>query len=446
MHFKLHSQNLALNRCQCLRLSVLHCLSASFHLESSGVGIRYQSQAYQRALCLSCLFQRRLCTLLPQVFETVIKRNLATTPTLPAKKYKLVIGGLPKDTNKDLLVEYYSKIGEVKRIDLKPSLDEPNKLETQAAHIFFNSQTRLKMAMKAPLPECAKFNQDKRLPEDYTNKFVIFVGGLKSDTTEEMLYAFYAQFGTPLRVVLKKCEKGMSMKFAHVTYKSKNEVESALSSAPHVIDGKEVTVRERRPLDRTVFVGLLAENTSEESLTLYFSQFGTVKYCIFKRSEWTGMPLRAAYVTFAEPEQMNAVLSSAPHKIDGKTVTVANTEGGSHLHRAAENTLFLKWMSPHTTVDSLERFYSRFGQLLDCAVSKALKSLPHEIDSVKVVVEPFKIGQSESSSEKVKVQEKLPKTTPRVPKIQLKFPAPIPDVSQERTQLGCLLSGRRGDL
>lgn len=78
--------------------------------------------------------------------------------------------------------------------------------------------------MKAPLPECAKFNQDKRLPEDYTNKFVIFVGGLKSDTTEEMLYAFYAQFGTPLRVVLKKCEKGMSMKFAHVTYKSKNEV------------------------------------------------------------------------------------------------------------------------------------------------------------------------------------------------------------------------------
>ncbi|KAI1710323.1 RNA recognition motif domain-containing protein [Ditylenchus destructor] len=372
---------------------------------------------YQMTLCPTCLFQRRICALLPQVLETVIKRNLTTTQNVLAKKNKLVVGGLPKDMDKNLLVEYYSKIGEVKRIDLKPSSDEPNKLGTQNAHIFFNSQTRLKMAMKAPLPECARFDQDKRLPEDIRKESTIFVGGLKSDTTEEMLYAFYAQFGTPLRVHLEKNDKGMSMKFAYVTYESKNEVESALSSTPHIIDGKEVTVRERRPLDRTVFVGLLAENTSEESLTSYFSKFGTVKYCIFKRSEWTGLPLRAAYVTFAEPGQMSTALSSAPHNIDGKTVPVAKTEAGSDLHRASENTLRLRWMSPHTTVDSLERFYSQFGQLLDCSVaedpelrrglhgvygtvtflssdgvSKALKSLPHEIDNVEVVVEPFRIG------------------------------------------------------
>lgn len=159
-------------------------------------------------------------------------------------------------------------------------------------------------------------------------------------------------------------------------------------------------------IQNKIFVGGLAAVTSNESLTQYLSQYGPVE-CTVMMDRLTGRSRGFGFATFASPESATAVLS-VPHSIDGKAVecraclpkearggglpsgtglepqaivqpalqgwapqnngALGNfglppggiPRGGSS--RPLEHKIFVGGLAPTTTSESLNAYFSQFGQ------------------------------------------------------------------------------------
>uniref|UniRef100_A0A915DH59 RRM domain-containing protein n=1 Tax=Ditylenchus dipsaci TaxID=166011 RepID=A0A915DH59_9BILA len=164
---------------------------------------------------------------------------------------------------------------------------------------------------------------------------------------------------------------------AYLKLSSVMMVKEVLAAAPHIIDGVKIDVRPLRPMNRTLFVGLLPANTALQTLQDYFSQFGEVEFCSQKRSTAMNRPLRAAYVTFSS--------------VDGSSRT----------------TLLLDHLPLSVTEEKLEKYFTKIGELIHCeialepsirgltgrvtfdneeGVKKALVLGPHFIDGIEIRV------------------------------------------------------------
>ena len=71
-----------------------------------------------------------------------------------------------------------------------------------------------------------------------------------------------------------------------------------------------------------MFVGGLSWETTQESLQRYFGQYGEVIDCVVMKNSETGRSRGFGFVTFADPNKVDAVLKSGPHELDGRTVRV----------------------------------------------------------------------------------------------------------------------------
>ena len=58
-----------------------------------------------------------------------------------------------------------------------------------------------------------------------------------------------------------------------------------------------------------------------ESLHAYFSRYGEVVDCVVMHNPQTGRSRGFGFVTFEDPMNVDAVLNSGPHTLDGRTVS-----------------------------------------------------------------------------------------------------------------------------
>ena len=70
-----------------------------------------------------------------------------------------------------------------------------------------------------------------------------------------------------------------------------------------------------------MFVGGLSWESTQESLQRYFGQYGEVIDCVVMKNSETGRSRGFGFVTFADPNKVDAVLKSGPHELDGRTVS-----------------------------------------------------------------------------------------------------------------------------
>ena len=72
--------------------------------------------------------------------------------------------------------------------------------------------------------------------------------------------------------------------------------------------------------ERKLFLGGLAEVTTEKDLRATFNEFGTIVDCKVMRDHESGKSRGFGFVTFAQEDQVDACQNARPLTIDGKTV------------------------------------------------------------------------------------------------------------------------------
>ena len=69
-----------------------------------------------------------------------------------------------------------------------------------------------------------------------------------------------------------------------------------------------------------MFIGGLSNATTNESLALYFTQFGQILDCVLMTDKNTNKSRGFAYITFFDSSSVQHVLNSAPHILDDKQI------------------------------------------------------------------------------------------------------------------------------
>nr|DBA21057.1 TPA: hypothetical protein GDO54_017777 [Pyxicephalus adspersus] len=87
------------------------------------------------------------------------------------------------------------------------------------------------------LTDCVKFAK----PGAYVTVKKLFVGGIKEDTEEHHLRKYFEQWDKLTDcMVMRDPQSKRSRGFGFVTFSSMNEVDAAMSTWPHSIDGRVV--------------------------------------------------------------------------------------------------------------------------------------------------------------------------------------------------------------
>uniref|UniRef100_A0A5K3EK81 Heterogeneous nuclear ribonucleoprotein A1 n=1 Tax=Mesocestoides corti TaxID=53468 RepID=A0A5K3EK81_MESCO len=169
----------------------------------------------------------------------------------------------------------------------------------------------------------SKADQDKKL----------FVGGLHHSTTENQLREFYSQWGEITDVVVMKDQRtGKSRGFGFVTFAESSSVDAAQAARPHTIDGKTIDSKRAMPREETspevhaavkkIFVGALKKDVTDDDLSQYFSQFGTVTDASVVMSKDRNESRGFAFVTFDDTDAVDKVILSKPHSINENKIDV----------------------------------------------------------------------------------------------------------------------------
>uniref|UniRef100_A0A915CWE0 RRM domain-containing protein n=1 Tax=Ditylenchus dipsaci TaxID=166011 RepID=A0A915CWE0_9BILA len=205
----------------------------------------------------------------------------------PFEAVRIAISNLPLSTTEESLHAYFSGFGKVIRCNLRvqkkggfygvvnlyPKSDKAKKLFS-SLHVIGGQQVKVKQVISTELKH--------------------YVSDLSPSTTTKSLADFYSQFGGPLEVKLSQCVD-RNLYYGVVHFSSQEQVDAAIQSLPHVVDGNEV-VFEHNTKDFTLFARL-PPNSTQEGLQQYFEQFGPISKCIVTSYKSSG---DSAWVTFRQ--------------------------------------------------------------------------------------------------------------------------------------------------
>ncbi|KAI1700046.1 RNA recognition motif domain-containing protein [Ditylenchus destructor] len=117
-------------------------------------------------------------------------------------------------------------------------------------------------------------------------------------------------------------------------------------------------------VNRTIFAGGLSKFTTVKSLYNHFLQFGTITGCRLERNKKTGVSMEYGFVEFELIEEAESA-SKVVHKIDDQEIGVRM---GCEKELRQKCTLFVGGLSRETCVKKLREYFSKFGQIVQCAI------------------------------------------------------------------------------
>ncbi|XP_057300343.1 RNA-binding protein Musashi homolog 1-like isoform X2 [Hydractinia symbiolongicarpus] len=176
----------------------------------------------------------------------------------------------------------------------------------------------------------------------------IFVGGLPPDATKETLTDYFSQFGEVSESILMVDNiTRRSRGFGFVTFLDATIVNKVLGRVKHTINAKTVDVKKASPqvrtqesileamgitsnqadrnLDCKVFVGGVAQGTTESDLEQYFQEFGKVLEVKIPKDQNTQRARGFSFVLFENADCVINATKERFHRINGKMVEVKST-------------------------------------------------------------------------------------------------------------------------
>lgn len=167
----------------------------------------------------------------------------------------------------------------------------------------------------------------------------IFIGGIPPETSEETIQTIFGALGTITKLEWKTREDGLSKGFCFMTFDSQEGAAAALEAKDsHKVGEKWIDVKSCGPggdvngkVDyKVIFAGGLPRDVTDESLTAYFSAFGTLSKVDLKKDPETGHSRGFAFITFETDEAGKACVDQGTHTMGDKQVDVkaANSDKG----------------------------------------------------------------------------------------------------------------------
>ncbi|XP_057300341.1 heterogeneous nuclear ribonucleoprotein A/B-like [Hydractinia symbiolongicarpus] len=177
----------------------------------------------------------------------------------------------------------------------------------------------------------------------------IFVGGIPADATKETLTDYFSQFGEVSDcIIMVDNITGRSRGFGFVTFLEAITVNKVLGHLKHSINGKIVDAKravpkgpnqgtilramgitsnraDRNP-DCKVFVGGVAQGTTESDLEQYFQEFGKVLEVKIPKDQNTQRARGFSFVLFENADCVINATKERFHRINGKMVEVKTVQ------------------------------------------------------------------------------------------------------------------------
>jgi len=171
--------------------------------------------------------------------------------------------------------------------------------------------------------------------ESASNK--LFIGGVSWETSDDDFRNYFGEFGEMSDCVLMRDRNtGRSRGFGFVTYVDPNVTERVLAQDLE-LSGRKLDAKVAVPKDKSeggdmgrskgpsrdikkIFVGALAQGTTQEEFDDYFKQYGEVTDSIIMIDKGTGRSRGFGFVTYADSSSVDRVLQHNSHEIHGKRV------------------------------------------------------------------------------------------------------------------------------
>lgn len=270
---------------------------------------------------------------------------------------KIIVLGLPNDATQDVLTEYFSQYGTV--AEVKITIDEfrnrnfayvtfvdissASKVLADQRHVIIGKPVEIKRAQF----QVPYYVGGSSPVSDDAGK--IFIGGLPADATKDDLADYFTKYGAVSEcIIMNDNITGRSRGFGFLTFVDSSTVNEVLAAGKHVINGKAVDAKravpkgpnqgmilkamgitpnraDRNP-DCKVFVGGVAQGTTESDLETYFKEFGNVLEVKIPKDQNTQRARGFSFVLFDNANSVHAATQERFHRINGKTVEVKTVE------------------------------------------------------------------------------------------------------------------------
>lgn len=164
----------------------------------------------------------------------------------------------------------------------------------------------------------------------------LFVGGLSQEVNDDDLKEHFEQFGAiEESKLMKDPTTERSRGFGFITYESAESLNTAVSSAPHSIKGKEVTAKKAVGKSGKVYIGKIPEDGPTEAVIRdQLSQFGTIAEVERPVDRSLGnKPKDFFFVTFEKESVAKKLLEAGTITVEGIEMMVKpvnNNKGQQH--------------------------------------------------------------------------------------------------------------------
>ena len=212
----------------------------------------------------------------------------------------------------------------------------------------------------------------------------IFLGGLADETTEKDVMEAFQEFGTVVDLkVMRDNDTGKSRNYGFLTFAQEFMLEAALEKREFHINGKLVIPKRATPDEpryrmcktefdntseigtmcegkRSIFVGALRDNITEDDLIEYFQGFGRVVRAHKIVDKETGIVHNYGFVDFAEYGVVRKVFNVTKHYIKGKRVRIDMSRRKIEFSLQTK-TIYVGELADGIDDTNLYNYFSEFG-------------------------------------------------------------------------------------
>jgi len=165
--------------------------------------------------------------------------------------------------------------------------------------------------------------------------YKLFIGGIAAREEPQQIQDYFSKFGPILCCKIKKDKKTDRGKgYGYITCEDQETFQKILNEPLHTINNRVVECKELLKKDKLtdklrdeeklkLFVGNLDEKTTNETLTAYFLQFGTVTNAYVLSKPGSNHSRCFGFVHFDNEEPILRVLKKTEHLIDNKIVDIS---------------------------------------------------------------------------------------------------------------------------